>query len=146
MPISSICFRFSIMLMPYFSRYLLSRFCQAFTWEGRAGVITVFSGAFCAETQSTCLAAFGVWRLTTIAFILISEISNAKPTIHTTWCYLRYLDSRLSIGVLWLVYLLSEGLMAKPNSNFQVLTLRDALSPELLELILPPGISMGGLK
>jgi hypothetical protein len=40
----------------------------------------------------------------------------------------------------------SEGLMAKPSINFQVLTFRDAISSELFDLIWPSGKSTGGAK
>lgn len=68
---------------------------QARTGKNRAGMITVFPGAFRAETQCTGPAAFGVGRQAAIALIFNSDITNTKTAVHTTWCNLRYHYSKM---------------------------------------------------
>jgi hypothetical protein len=78
---------------------------QAPTREGQTGMITVFPFTFSAETQSTFLTAFGVGCQTAITFILGTNISNAKPAIHSTWSYVRYLGMCFHEG--YYIYLLA---------------------------------------
>jgi hypothetical protein len=84
----------------------LIQILQALTREGRTRVITVFSLAFVAETQSAFLAAFSVGRQTTIALVLGTNISKAKTAVHSTGRYVRQLGSCFH-GVIRLIMLCS---------------------------------------
>jgi hypothetical protein len=56
-------------------------------------MITVFPLALVTETQSALLTAFGIGSQAAIAFIFVTNISDAKPAIHPTRRYIRYLGT-----------------------------------------------------
>lgn len=56
-------------------------------------MITVFPPALVTETQSALLTAFGIGGQAAIAFIFVTNISDAKPAIHPTRRYIRYLGT-----------------------------------------------------
>jgi hypothetical protein len=68
---------------------------QSLTRKGRTGIITVFTLPLITETYGTCPAAFGFRCQTAITSIPFSDISDAKPAVHTTWRYLKCLDTCL---------------------------------------------------
>jgi hypothetical protein len=57
-------------------------------------MITVFPLALVTETQSALLTAFSVGCQAAITFVSGTNISNAKPTVHSARSYVRYLGER----------------------------------------------------
>ena len=57
-------------------------------------MVTVFSLALVTETQSALLTAFRVGCLASITFVSGTNMSKAKPTVHSARSYVRYLGER----------------------------------------------------
>ena len=57
--------------------------------EGRAGSRTVFSFALFAEAQGAFPAAFRIGSQAAVTPVLLTNISEAEPAVHSAWSYVR---------------------------------------------------------